>query len=243
MICRKDPTSSLTEELLFDSCPNCVANRHHPHKDSPKSSHTSVHRIKKSSSKEDLSMRENSNSMKATNSSMELMENKDELLWSLKEHEFYNDTSAPLDIWTKFELGQPTPPSSPERDSDSLESDLNDPSIWESILDESLDLSKLSESFEKSSDLLNTKLIQDCMWSASTDLLEPKNSKPKTDINSNSCSINRNRTDSTGDVPHSSDCVDPTSVFPYPLSEPARGGLVTASNICLDTPSPSESGN
>ncbi|ELT88315.1 hypothetical protein CAPTEDRAFT_166474 [Capitella teleta] len=230
----RNSRASLASEL-FDPCPSCVQNRH---------GHQSKrHRIKSPSPAPSMTK----HSLQSNTPLMEFDEVREGAsAWSLSEVEFYGDMSSPnMDIWNKFEMGQPTPPASPERDSSTDGDDFSSQSMWDSLLDSQLNFAHLNEP-------LNTKLIQDCMWSAT----QPDPDKPRKPTNSAAASaaVNRSRTVScSGDAANSLDCVDPTSVFPYPISAEAKTCLgssnalitapstLTASSSVFDTPSPSES--
>ena len=255
MICRKD--NDLAHSTQTEGCHSCLASRQQGYSQTSRdlnSSHKHSHRIKCSYRGDMKQFQHKTDKI----TSMELYDEDCELHWS---EEFFAQVPSPMDIWKKFELADslPTPPSSPEHEPETNGHSLDCQfALGERItavcdlLDDRLPaVSKVPETCEKCGPL-NTKLIQDCMWSATQPnyteaalkKTSPSTKCSRTDINSNSSSTsNRNRTDScSGDVPNSSECVDPTSVFPYPLSEtPVKGGLVSA-HSCMDTPSPSESG-
>jgi hypothetical protein len=170
--------------------------------------------------------------------------------WGVGEVELYGEMSPSMDVWKKFEI-LPTPPSSPEHESSCADDDdLGSQSMWDSLLDSQLNFADLS-------DALNTKLIQDCMWSAPQPIPGPEGPKKQDSKPSSTPCPARLRTES-GDVPNRAECVDPTSVFPFPISAEAKtcigrsqslitapatlSSTVAASSSVLDTPSPSESG-
>ena len=104
---------------------------------------------------------------------------------------------------------------------------------------------------------LGSKLIQDCMWSGLNLPQELKSSSSSTQKSSttsftrsnSTCSVDSSRSRSSlsesCDTINSSDCVDPTAVFPFPVNE---GSLKTRLTPSLDIPenlgaeTPSDSG-
>lgn len=158
------------------------------------------------------------------------------------EEEFYNTptpTSTPSeDIWKKFELF-PTPPLSPNHDSDDSMPPLVSPipvrlqKVSDCLLEE--DSHWLTQPMNYSpitpttraptpTSLKSNILIQDCMWSGLFAEEQRKKLCKKTVSSENKHSRS---TSPPPLVPVSSDyndyetddCVDPASVFPYPLSE------------------------
>lgn len=134
--------------------------------------------------------------------------------------ENYSSTVPTMDIWKKFEL-LPTPPRSPSRttcpspihiDSSSVADTLQ---IVSQILDddESLPPVQSDKSSLTNSANLKSKLIQDCMW----------NSLAYDDLKVLSCPDDLYDTPCSTPPPPveyvSSDCVDPTTVFPYPMND------------------------
>lgn len=121
-------------------------------------------------------------------------------------------TSASLgeDVWKRLGL-PPTPPRSPTKSIGETTQNISTVSerlqLVSESLDEFVDLSERIPCFDSIS--LRSKLIQDCMW----------NGTNKTDSND---------IDAIYDTPcatpppldySSTDCVDPTAVFPNPLNE------------------------
>ncbi|XP_071965315.1 myc protein-like [Antedon mediterranea] len=181
----------------------------------------------------------------------EFDENRPYFVQSLDEEEFYESTSPSEDIWKKFQL-LPTPPRSPGRDEfdDGFSPLLTDTvvtSLHSSITAEQLRL--VSESLDDGlaspappnvfigGGDINSNLIQDCMWSGlidtslnlEKDLATPTTNKSSTKDNKPTKS---NKLSSSTTDYGTGDCVDPTAVFPYPLSD--------RMDLCPDTPSDSE---
>lgn len=177
------------------------------------------------------------------------------------DEEFYV-TRAPMpneDIWDKFEL-LPTPPRSPNRETrDDHPCSLLDSEAetlhLEPLLSENLiadlaqdllpDLPKPLTFPETPPTLigangLNSKLIQDCMWSGLSAhhingeaCVEQKKSEKIGITGSTYCAPRKpcvSESSVTGDI--STECVDPAAVFPYPINM-SRGYLE------IDTPSDS----
>lgn len=132
-------------------------------------------------------------------------------------------TVPTFDIWKKFEL-LPTPPRSPlrsEQDSPiafDLDSDLDSvvdalEIVTEIILDDSGPATPLVAVSESATRSLKSKLIQDCMWNGSS--YETVDLKVPVDVDyyDTPCS-------SPPPVEYvSSECVDPSTVFPYPIND------------------------
>lgn len=163
------------------------------------------------------------------------------------------------DMWKKFEL-LPTPPLSPSRSPSQSEVPLSATDHLEAVSD------LLDDDCNPSAALLQSFIIQDCMWSSSfaaATKLEKVVSERLELLRArrDSSTINANPTteeaaDQQGSRPDVSagylqdlhaaatDCIDPSVVFPYAaLSEKSGDGAVTE---CLDSPplssSDSESG-
>ncbi|XP_001627619.2 transcriptional regulator Myc-A isoform X2 [Nematostella vectensis] len=129
--------------------------------------------------------------------------------------------TVPMDIWKKFEL-LPTPPRSPSRSPcDSPVHMISSSSVADTlqivseILDD--DEAQSTPTVEKNCSSLKSKLIQDCMWNGSayetfTDLRQLV-THPSEDLYETPCST-------PPPVEYiSSDCVDPSTVFPYPMND------------------------
>ena len=123
--------------------------------------------------------------------------------------------SAPItgeEIWKKFEL-PPTPPRSP------VKTEVEETHYESTVADR---LQRVSESLddedcpEITALNLGSKLIQDCMWNGKVNPVEGDASPCVKDIYETPCS-----TPPPLDY-SSTDCVDPSAVFPYPLNEADR---------------------
>lgn len=130
--------------------------------------------------------------------------------------------STPLptnDIWKKFEL-LPTPPRSPSRSPPHSPVNFADKlQIVSDILDEDSCSTAPLATVEISLSSLKSKLIQDCMWNGSNFestlevLAATLNIEDLRDLYDTPCST-------PPPVEYvSSDCVDPATVFPYPINE------------------------
>lgn len=178
-----------------------------------------------------------------------------------EEENFYHPQHSQLqppapseDIWKKFEL-LPTPPLSPSRrpslsslfpsTADQLEmvtEFLGDDVVNQSIICES----DYSQSFFKSF------IIQDCMWSSFSAAAKLKKvvSERLASLQTkrDTCAVGNS---SLGLVANSnlsylqdlstsaSECIDPSVVFPYPLTEkckPSGKEAASTTDLCLDTP-------
>lgn len=133
--------------------------------------------------------------------------------------ENYSSTVPTMDIWKKFEL-LPTPPRSPSRTTcpspihTEISSVADTLQIVSQILDddESLPQVQSDKNSLTNSANLKSKLIQDCMW----------NSLAYDDLKILSCPDDLYDTPCSTPPPVeyvSSDCVDPTTVFPYPMND------------------------
>ena len=163
------------------------------------------------------------------------------------EEQFYDAPAPSEDIWKKFEL-LPTPPRSPKHEP--FYQSLNVPSTLEKlqlvsdILDDPMSKTVVFPPEEctfqiKCKDTccnlnINSKLIQDCMWSGhnifGTTNRESTQTTRSTNLSSNI------------DINAPTECVDPTAVFPYPVN-----GLTTRvhreqPSRSLGTDTPSDSG-
>jgi hypothetical protein len=154
--------------------------------------------------------------------------------------QFYDDPAPSEDIWKKFEL-MITPPRSPNREGDYLIPaglllpDLNKVSY---LLNDDVSKTKLdfvgsdsqngSPSSSDDEEEMQKAVIQDCMWSG---LHVPK------DLAVGQLSLtSKGVYGSVLDIT-SSECVDPTAVFPYPLNTSSRQEQA----ISLGTETPSDS--
>jgi len=147
------------------------------------------------------------------------------------ETEGYSTPVPTHDIWKKFEL-LPTPPRSPSRsprhspvDFGSFIGDQSDHcsvadtlQIVSDILDEDSCSTAPLATVEISLSSLKSKLIQDCMWNGS-------NYENSLDFKALAATLN---TEDLYETPCStpppveyvsSECVDPSTVFPYPINE------------------------
>lgn len=142
--------------------------------------------------------------------------------------EGYSTPVPTHDIWKKFEL-LPTPPRSPSRspphspvDFDSFQGDYCSVADTLQIVSDILDEDSCSPAplatVEISLNSLKSKLIQDCMWNGS-------NYESTLDFKVLAATLN---TEDLYETPCStpppveyvsSDCVDPATVFPYPINE------------------------
>lgn len=144
------------------------------------------------------------------------------------ESEAYGIAPVPThDIWKKFEL-LPTPPRSPSRSprhspvgfADTLQ-----------IVSENLDNCSAAHlaTVEISLSSLKSKLIQDCMWNASN--YEKKSSELRVMPTPNAEDLFETPCSTPPPVEYvSSDCVDPSTVFPYPVNESHQNLCVTHSS-------------
>jgi len=128
-----------------------------------------------------------------------------------------HSTVPTMDIWKKFEL-LPTPPRSPSRNSDSSVSiDSSVVADTLQIVSETLDEDDAPAQVPSDKNCsLRSKLIQDCMWnSLAYESLELKVLTCPEDLYETPCST-------PPPVEYvSSDCVDPATVFPYPINDTA----------------------
>ncbi|KAM6989458.1 transcriptional regulator Myc-B-like isoform 2-T2 [Tautogolabrus adspersus] len=156
------------------------------------------------------------------------------------------------DIWKKFEL-LPTPPLSPSRRSSLSDVPLSAAEHLEAVSD------LLDEDCNPSAALLQSFIIQDCMWSSSfaaATKLERVVSERLASLRARRDSSAANNTDSaaadqqvcssrvnTGYLKDlhaaSTDCIDPSVVFPCTtlrdMSEEG-GAMAVVSELCLDSP-------
>jgi hypothetical protein len=162
------------------------------------------------------------------------------------EHDFYAAPAPSEDIWKKFEL-IPTPPRSPRRD-DEDDTDVLDMvdgifspkstterlQLVSEILDDPVSQTVVTPDFFKCSCSPNikSKLIQDCMWSGN---LEQDGTDEKTEEKP----VEKKPTTLTV-ISTNTDCVDPSSVFPYPINDTSKS--ISKSKDSLGVETPSESG-
>ncbi|KAB5579596.1 hypothetical protein PHYPO_G00196800 [Pangasianodon hypophthalmus] len=154
------------------------------------------------------------------------------------------------DIWKKFEL-LPTPPLSPSRRS-SFSSSFPSTADQLEMVTEFLGDDAVNQSFicdsDSSQSLLKSIVIQDCMWSgfSAEAKLERvvserlaslraarKASTPKSECSEDSVSHAGYLQDVN--VNSASDCIDPSVVFPYPLTECVKFSKECESSL-MDTP-------
>ena len=152
------------------------------------------------------------------------------------------DFSPSENIWKKFEL-IPTPPRSPRRE-DEDDTDILDmvdgifspkstserlhmvSEILEDPVSQTVDTPDFLEcACSRCPNIKSKLLIQDCMWSG-TDGDDKSDEKP----------VEKKTTFSSTDVNVNTECVDPSSVFPYPISD------MSSSRDSLGVDTPSESG-
>lgn len=177
-----------------------------------------------------------------------------------EEEDFYPPLRSHLlpgpDIWKKFEL-LPTPPLSPSRSPPQSEVPLSATDHLEAVSD------LLDDECNPSAALLQSFVIQDCMWSSSfsaatklekvvserLELLRARQDSCSTTTNANPTT--EGAADQQGTRPDvntgylqdlhaaATDCIDPSVVFPYTtLSKKSGGGaaMEVASELCLDSP-------
>lgn len=130
-------------------------------------------------------------------------------------------------IWNKFELGLdlPTPPLSPIKENlYDIFADIDETKV----MDLSMFITNEAGTFPESppSPSLHTKLIQDCMWSDTTSAAGKSTSDKLPNCTTSNCEV------------QTADCVDPTTVFPYPITNIAATELKEHS-LGIDTPSDS----
>lgn len=138
----------------------------------------------------------------------------EEIICSSKNMKMHSAASPGDDVWKKFGL-PPTPPRSPTKSLGEINQNRSTVAerlqlVSESLDDEGSDISDCIPHFDSLS--LRSKLIQDCMWNGTVSERDktvtyieriydtPCSTPPPLDYSS-------------------SDCVDPTSVFPYHTNE------------------------
>lgn len=154
------------------------------------------------------------------------------------------------DIWKKFEL-LPTPPLSPSRRS-SFSSSFPSTADQLEMVTEFLGDDAVNQSFicdpDSSQSLLKSIIIQDCMWSGFSAAAKLErvvserlaslraariSSTPKSECSEDSVSNAGYLQDVN--VNSVSDCIDPSVVFPYPLTECVKLNKECESSL-MDTP-------
>ena len=144
------------------------------------------------------------------------------------ESEAYGIAPVPAhDIWKQFEL-LPTPPRSPSR---SLRHSPVGVADNLQIVSENLDNGSAAHlaTVEISLSSLKSKLIQDCMWNGSNH--EKKSSELRVTPKPNAEDLFETPCSTPPSVEYvSSDCVDPSTVFPYPVNESHQNLCVTHSS-------------
>ncbi|XP_064625000.1 transcriptional regulator Myc-1-like [Lineus longissimus] len=166
------------------------------------------------------------------------------------EQDFYAAPAPSEDIWKKFEL-IPTPPRSPRRD-DEDDTDILDMvdgifspkstterlQLVSEILDDPVTQTIVTPDFFKCacSPNIKSKLIQDCMWSGN--LEEDQDcSDEKTDEKP----VEKKPASSSVVINANTECVDPSSVFPYPINETTKTAVFKPKeSLGIETPSESE---
>ena len=146
----------------------------------------------------------------------------DEELVLCSKHSRHPAAAPNDDMWTRFGL-PPTPPKSPTK---SLgEPTQNSTTIVERLilvsesLDDFLEEAKLFDSIN-----LRSNLIQDCMWNGS---------KSDDNLVATSESIYETPCSTPPPLDYSStDCVDPSAVFPYPLNENGNSHQEDTGSFC-----------
>ncbi|KAJ8277043.1 hypothetical protein GJAV_G00070850 [Gymnothorax javanicus] len=175
------------------------------------------------------------------------------------EEDFYHQQHSQLqppapseDIWKKFEL-LPTPPLSPSR-RPSLSSLFPSTADQLEMVTEFLGDDVVNQSFicdaDYSQSFLKSIIIQDCMWSGfsaaaklekvvSERLASLQAARKESSItDATSSSSSRLNTSYLQDLNTSaSECIDPSIVFPYPLTETSKSSTILSTpTSALDTP-------
>lgn len=139
------------------------------------------------------------------------------------ELEGYSTPVPTHDIWKKFEL-LPTPPRSPSRSPRNSPVDFDCCSVADTlqivsdILDEDSCATAPLATVEISLSSLKSKLIQDCMWNGSNYEKSLEFKVLATTLNTED--LYETPCSTPPPVEYvSSDCVDPSTVFPYPVNE------------------------
>lgn len=154
------------------------------------------------------------------------------------------------DIWKKFEL-LPTPPLSPSR-RQSLSTAEQLEMVSEFLGDDVVSQSFICDDADYSQSFIKSIIIQDCMWSgfSAAAKLEKVVSErlaslhaERKELMSDSSSHRLNASYLQDLSTSASECIDPSVVFPYPLTECGKVSKVAPSQpmLVLDTPPNSSS--
>lgn len=172
-----------------------------------------------------------------------------------EDEDFYHQQLQPPapseDIWKKFEL-LPTPPLSPSR-RPSLSSLFPSTADQLEMVTEFLGDDVVNQSFicdaDYSQTFLKSIIIQDCMWSgfsAAAKLekvvserlasLHAARKESAVDLSAE-CTVRLNASYLQDLNTSASECIDPSVVFPYPITEtPKPSKMKTPADLSLDTP-------
>ncbi|XP_051970003.1 transcriptional regulator Myc-1-like [Xyrauchen texanus] len=156
------------------------------------------------------------------------------------------------DIWKKFEL-LPTPPLSPSRRQSLSTADQLE-MVSEFLGDDVVNQSFICDAHSSQS-FIKSIIIQDCMWSGfsaaaklekvvSERLASLHAARKELMVDNTDSSSNRHNASYLQDLSTSaSECIDPSVVFPYPLTESPKASKVapTQPMLVLDTPPNSSS--
>ena len=172
-----------------------------------------------------------------------------------EDEDFYHQQLQPPapseDIWKKFEL-LPTPPLSPSR-RPSLSSIFPSTADQLEMVTEFLGDDVVNQSFicdaDYSKTFLKSIIIQDCMWSGFSAA-----AKLEKVVSERLASLHAARKESAVDHgaectgrlnasylqdlnTYASECIDPSVVFPYPITEtPKQSKMTPSTDLALDTP-------
>ncbi|KAJ8279468.1 hypothetical protein COCON_G00065340 [Conger conger] len=176
-----------------------------------------------------------------------------------EDEDFYHQQRSQLqppapseDIWKKFEL-LPTPPLSPSR-RPSLSSLFPSTADQLEMVTEFLGDDVVNQSFicdaDYSQSFLKSIIIQDCMWSGfsaaaklekvvSERLASLQAARKESSITdttgSSTCRVNASYLQDLNTS--ASECIDPSVVFPYPLTETSKPStIISPPTLALDTP-------
>ncbi|XP_056595078.1 transcriptional regulator Myc-A [Triplophysa dalaica] len=170
-------------------------------------------------------------------------------------HQQQGQTQPPApseDIWKKFEL-LPTPPLSPSRRQSLSTADQLE-MVSEFLGDDVVNQSFICDA-DYSQSFIKSIIIQDCMWSgfSAAAKLEKVVSERLASLHAARKELLSDSTDSASNrlnasylqdlSTSASECIDPSVVFPYPLTESPKSCKVTPSQpmLVLDTPPNSSS--
>ncbi|XP_064186892.1 transcriptional regulator Myc-like [Anguilla rostrata] len=176
-----------------------------------------------------------------------------------EDEDFYHPQRSQLqppapseDIWKKFEL-LPTPPLSPSR-RPSLSSIFPSTADQLEMVTEFLGDDVVNQSFicdaDYSQSFLKSIIIQDCMWSGFSAAAKLEKVVSERLASLQAARKESSLTDTTGSSTSrlnasylqdlntsASECIDPSVVFPYPLTETSKSSTITSPPIlALDTP-------